>query len=196
MWQRQHHISSRLSVYIYNIQFINVSLMCHVTILVIGIKLENGVVFWSIDKMNNVVKLITLTSFVCFRWCLLFPYSYLEPNITDFIYECGLNINFEEGKPMLPIVLSLCISSMVLGLIGKAAYMAHRMISTASPMTTEQIWGAHFTNDFSIVIEIRWKIVYVAIYFLAIISLQRFAHATIAHLVSWEKHCDNHTARI
>ena len=127
--------------------------MCHVTIPVIGIKLENGVVFWSIDKMNNVVKLITLTSFVCFRWCLLFPYSYLEPNITDFIYECGLNINFEEGKPMLPIVLSLCISSMVLGLIGKAAYMAHRTISTASPMTTEQIWGAHFTNDFSIVTE-------------------------------------------
>ena len=33
--------------------------------------------------------------------------------------------------------------------------------------------GAHFTNDFSIVIKIRWKILYVAIYFLAITSLHR-----------------------
>ena len=42
--------------------------------------------------------------------------------------------------------------------------------------------GAHFTNDFSIVITIRWKIVYVAIYFLAITSLHRFAHPTTAQL--------------
>ena len=34
-------------------------------------------------------------------------------------------------------------------------------------------YRGHFTNDFSIVIEIRWKIVYVVIYFLAITSLQR-----------------------
>ena len=48
------------------------------------------------------------------------------------------------------------------------------------------VWArprAHFTNDFSIVIKIRWKIVYVAIYFLAITSLQRFAHATTAQLL-------------
>ena len=43
--------------------------------------------------------------------------------------------------------------------------------------------GAHFTNDFSIVIKIRWKIIYVAIYFLAITSLQRFAHAATAQLL-------------
>ena len=43
--------------------------------------------------------------------------------------------------------------------------------------------GAHFTNDFSIVIKIRWKIVYIAIYFLAITSLQSFAHATTAQLL-------------
>ena len=43
--------------------------------------------------------------------------------------------------------------------------------------------GAHFTNDFSIIIKIRWKIFYVAIYFLAITSLQRFAHATTAQLL-------------
>ena len=38
--------------------------------------------------------------------------------------------------------------------------------------------GAHFTKDLSIIIKIRWKSVYVAIYFLAIISLHRFAHDT------------------
>ena len=47
--------------------------------------------------------------------------------------------------------------------------------------------GAHFTNDFSIVIKIRWEIVYVAIYFLAITSLQRFAHATTAQLLCHAK---------
>ena len=40
-----------------------------------------------------------------------------------------------------------------------------------------------FTYDFSIVIKILWKIDYVAIYFLAITSLQRFAHATTAQLL-------------
>ena len=43
--------------------------------------------------------------------------------------------------------------------------------------------GAHFTNDFSIVIKIRWKIVYVAIYFLSITSLWCFAHARTAQLL-------------
>ena len=43
--------------------------------------------------------------------------------------------------------------------------------------------GSHFTKDFSIVIKIRWKIDYVAIYFLAITSLQRFAHAATAQLL-------------
>ena len=42
---------------------------------------------------------------------------------------------------------------------------------------------AHFTKGFSIVIKIRWKIDYVAIYFLAITSLQRFAHAATAQLL-------------
>ena len=41
----------------------------------------------------------------------------------------------------------------------------------------------NFTEDFSIEIKIRWKIDYVAIYFLAIISLQRFAHAATAQLL-------------
>ena len=56
---------------------------------------------------------------------------------------------------------------------------------------------AHFTNDFSIEIKIRWKIVYVAIYFLAITSLQRFAHATTAQLLCHvKKYCDDHSVRI
>ena len=43
--------------------------------------------------------------------------------------------------------------------------------------------GAHFTKDFSIVIKNRWKIDYVAIDFLAITSLQRYAHAATAQLL-------------
>ena len=42
--------------------------------------------------------------------------------------------------------------------------------------------GARFTNEFSIVIQIRWKIVYVAIHFPTVIPLQRFALATAAQL--------------
>ena len=57
--------------------------------------------------------------------------------------------------------------------------------------------GSHFTKDFSIVIKIRWKIDYVAIYFLAITSLQRFAHAATATIVvSCKKYCNDHSVRI
>ena len=57
--------------------------------------------------------------------------------------------------------------------------------------------GAHFTKDFSIVIKIRWKIDYVAIFFLAITSLQRFAHAATAQLLCHvKKYCNDHFVKI
>ena len=57
--------------------------------------------------------------------------------------------------------------------------------------------GAHFTKDFSNVIKIRWKIDYVAIYFLAITSQQRFAHAATAQLLCHvKKYCNDHSVRI
>ena len=42
--------------------------------------------------------------------------------------------------------------------------------------------GAHFTNDFSITIQIRWKFHLAVIQLLVIISRQNLAHATTAQL--------------
>ena len=42
--------------------------------------------------------------------------------------------------------------------------------------------GTHFTNDFSITIQIRWKFHLALIQLLVIISRQNLAHATTAQL--------------
>ena len=58
-------------------------------------------------------------------------------------------------------------------------------LESESQMTPERaLTGPHFTNDFSIVIQIQWKIGFSVTSMLSIISLQNFAHATSAQL-SW-----------
>ena len=52
--------------------------------------------------------------------------------------------------------------------------------------------GTHFTNDFSITIQIRWKFHLALIQLLVIISRQNLAHATTAQLVPCAKYCSDH----
>ena len=53
--------------------------------------------------------------------------------------------------------------------------------------------GTHFTNDFSITIQIRWKFHLALIQLLVIISRQNLAHATAAQLSCHvPKYCSDH----